>query len=84
VVAAGTLNGDTWLRPTGWREILAANDNAGFLKFKKGTAISFTPEGLVTAGTLAAEAKLKAEGQYVKVYPAGTAVRFTAKGELAP
>jgi hypothetical protein len=84
VVAAGTLHGDTWLRPTGWQEILAANGGAGFLKFKKGTPISFTDGGLVTAGTLAAEAKLKAEGQYVKIYPAGTAVRFTAKGELAP
>jgi hypothetical protein len=84
VVAAGTLNGDTWLRPTGWQEILAVNGGAGFLRFKKGTAISFTPAGLVTAGTLATDAKLKAEGQYVKVYPAGTAVRFTVKGELAP
>ncbi len=84
VVAAGTLHADTWLRPTGWREILAVNSGAGFLKFKKGTAISFTDDGLVTAGTLAAEAKLKAEGQYVKIYPAGTAVKFTAKGELAP
>lgn len=84
VVAAGTLNADTWLRPAGWQEILAANGGAGFLRFKKGTAISLTAEGLVTAGTLAAEAKLKAEGQYVKIYPAGTAVRFTAKGELAP
>lgn len=84
VVAAGTLHADTWLRPTGWQEILAANGGAGFLKFKKGTAISFTDSGLVTSGTLAAEAKLKAEGQYVKIYPAGTAVKFTAKGELAP
>ena len=84
VVAAGTLHADTWLRPTGWQEIMAANGGAGFLKFKKGTAISFTDSGLVTAGTLAAEAKLKAEGQYVRIYPAGTAVRFTAKGEAAP
>ncbi len=84
VVAAGTLNFDTWLRPTGWQEILAANGGAGFLKFKKGTVISFTESGLVTAGTLAAEAKLRAEGQYVKIYPAGTAVKFSAKGELAP
>lgn len=84
VVAAGTLYADTWLRPTGWQEILAANGGAGFVRFKKGTVINFTDGGFVAAGTLAAEAKLKAAGQYVKVYPAGSAVKFTAKGELAP
>ncbi|MDT8901609.1 hypothetical protein [Anaeroselena agilis] len=84
VVAVGTLNFDTWLRPTGWQEILAANGGAGFLKFRKGTVISFSPEGLVTAGTLAAEAKLSAAGGVVKIYPAGTAMRFTAKDEPAP
>ena len=50
-VQTATLANDTSLRPVGW-ENNTNNGNAGFVKFKGGTGISFTQDGYVTNGTL--------------------------------
>jgi hypothetical protein len=65
-----TIVSDTYLRPSGWETL--SLPNAGFVKFKSNTVVTFGNKGEVLSGTLAEETKI---GK--KVYPAGTQMTFS-------
>ena len=78
-VQTATLANDTSLRPVGW-ENNTNNGNAGFVKFKGGTEISFTQDGYVTNGTLDETTTWQNPNGSSSTLPPKTVVSFTITG----
>lgn len=90
MIASYTLLGDSYLRPSGWSQILTENNTeksllAGFIEFKGGTPIVLNENGQVIKGTLSKDTKLLSPASLlsdsgIKVFSAGTTVEFDDKG----
>lgn len=80
-VETGTLYGNTYFRPNGWKHIPDSLATAGYLKFKHGTVVKFNTKGEVLSGTLAEETKLYTVDGKMKIFVPETLINFNELGQ---
>lgn len=80
-VEVGMLNGHTYFRPTGWKNIPNSTETAGYLLFKHGTVVKLNDKGEVQSGTIEKEIKLYTVDGKMKKFEKGTFINFNEKGQ---